>query len=101
RRTNSQRCYHRSSRRILSSLRGALYPAISASRINIIQAIRPSARNARRQLPFSGVSLTGIVLLGLGASESLRLTPFHIAYLDVILVPIGLILLGAVFSGRT
>ena len=80
---------------------GALYPAISASRINIIQAIRPSARNARRQLPLSGVSLTGIVLLGLGASESLRLTPFHIAYLDVILVPIGLILLGAVFFGRT
>src|SRR5438034_545965 len=50
---------------------GALYPAISASRINIIQAIRPSARNARRQLPFSGVSLTGIVLLGQGIQESL------------------------------
>ena len=79
---------------------GALYPAISASRINIIQAIRPSARNARRHLPLSGVSLTGIVMLGLGASESLRLTPFHIAYLDVILVPIGLILLGAVVFGR-
>jgi len=80
---------------------GALYPAISASRINIIQAIRPSARNARRQIPLSGVSLAGIVMLGLGAGESLRLTPFHIVYLDVILVPIGLILLGAVFFGRT
>jgi ABC-type lipoprotein release transport system permease subunit len=40
-------------------------------------------------------------MLGLGASESLRLTPFHIAYLDVILVPIGLILLGAVLFGRS
>src|SRR5437867_1794607 len=80
---------------------GALYPAISASRMNIIQAIRPSARNARRQLPLSGVSIAGIVMLGLGASESLRLTPFHVAYLDVILVPIGLILLGAVFFGRS
>src|SRR3989441_204647 len=79
---------------------GALYPAISASRISIIQAIRPSARNARRQIPLSGVGLTGIVMLGLGASESLRLTPFHVAYLDVVLVPIGLILLGAVFFGR-
>jgi putative ABC transport system permease protein len=79
---------------------GALYPAISASRINIIQAIRPSARNARRQLPLSWVGLAGIVMLGLGASESLRLTPFHIAYLDVIFVPIGLILLGAVLFGR-
>jgi putative ABC transport system permease protein len=79
---------------------GALYPAISASRINIIQAIRPSARNARRQIPLAGVSLMGIAMLGLGASESLRLTPFHIAYLDVILVPIGLILLGAAFFGR-
>src|SRR5260370_29863844 len=80
---------------------GALYPAISASRINIIQAIRPSARNARKQLPLSWVSLAGIAMLRLGASESLRLTPFHIAYLDVILVPIGLILLGAVLFGRS
>jgi putative ABC transport system permease protein len=79
---------------------GALYPAISASRVNIIQAIRPSARNAKRQIPLSGITLAGIVMLGLGASESLRLTPFHVAYLDVILVPIGLILLGAVFFGR-
>lgn len=81
-------------------LAGALYPAISASRTNIIQAIRPSARNARRQLSLSGVTLTGAVMLGLGASESLRLTPFHVAYLDVILVPLGLIFLGAVFFGR-
>lgn len=80
---------------------GALYPAISASRTNIIQAIRPSARNARRQLPLSGVALMGVVMFGLGAGESLRLTPFHIAYLDVILVPLGLIFLGAVFFGRT
>jgi putative ABC transport system permease protein len=79
---------------------GALYPAISASRINIIQAIRPSARNARRQIPLSGVSLAGVVMLGFGGSESLRLTPFHIPYLDVVLVPIGLIFLGAVFFGR-
>jgi putative ABC transport system permease protein len=79
---------------------GALYPAISASRINIIQAIRPSARNARRQIPLSGVSLAGVVMLGFGASESIRVTPFHIAYLDVVLVPIGLILLGAVFFGK-
>src|SRR2546428_4097208 len=80
---------------------GALYPAISASRLDIIRAIRPSARNATRQIPLSGVSLAGIVMLGLGAGESLRLTPFHIAYLDVILVPLGLILLGAVFFGST
>jgi putative ABC transport system permease protein len=79
---------------------GALYPAISASRINIIQAIRPSARNARRQIPLSGVSLAGVAMLGFGGSESLRLTPFHIPYLDVVLVPIGLIFLGAVFFGR-
>jgi len=34
---------------------GALYPAISASRLDIIRAIRPSARNATRQIPLSGV----------------------------------------------
>ena len=59
-----------------SVLGGALYPAISASRVNIIQAIRPSARNSRRQIPLLFVGLVGAVMLGLGAGESLRVTPF-------------------------
>ena len=84
-----------------SVLGGALYPAISASRVNIIQAIRPSARNSRRQIPLLFVGLVGAVMLGLGAGESLRVTPFHINYLDVVLVPIGLVLVGSAIFGKS
>ena len=81
-------------------LGGALYPAFSASRISIIQAIRPSARNSGRQVPLKLVGLVGALMLGLGVGESLRLTPFHINYLDVILVPFGLVLAGSAIFGK-
>lgn len=80
---------------------GSLYPAISASRINIIQAIRPSARNSRTQIPLRLIALVGVLMFGLGVAESLRVTPFHVNYLDVILIPIGLVLLGSAIFGRT
>jgi putative ABC transport system permease protein len=89
---------------LVAVLVGSIYPALAASRINIIQAIRPSARNSRKPVSLRLVGLIGSILLGLGAAESLRLTPFHINYLDVIIVPIGLILLGTVIfakAGRT
>ena len=79
---------------------GSLYPAISASRINIIQAIRPSARNSKRQIPLPFIALAGVLMLGLGIGESLRITPFHVNYLDVVLVPIGLVLLGSAIFGK-
>jgi len=79
---------------------GSLYPALSASRINIIQAIRPSARNSKTQIPLPFVALAGVLMLGLGIGESLRITPFHVNYLDVVLVPIGLVLLGSAIFGR-
>jgi putative ABC transport system permease protein len=79
---------------------GSLYPSVSASRINIIQAIRPSARNSKSQIPLSLIALVGVIMLGLGVAESLRITPFHVNYLDVILVPIGLVLLGSAIFGQ-
>jgi putative ABC transport system permease protein len=79
---------------------GSLYPALSASRINIIQAIRPSARNSKTQIPLTFIALAGVLMLGLGIGESLRITPFHVNYLDVILVPIGLVLLGSALFGK-
>ena len=81
-------------------LSGSLYPAISASRIDIIQAIRPSARSSKRQLPLPIVALAGLLMLGLGVVESLRLTPFHVNYLDVAVIPIGVVLLGSAVFGR-
>jgi len=85
----------------LTVIAGSLYPALSASRINVIQAIRPSARNSRRQVPLRLIGLVGLLMLGLGVGESLRLTPFHVNYLDVILVPIGLVLLGSAIFAKT
>jgi len=79
---------------------GSLYPAFAASRINVIQAIRPSARNSRRQIPLQLVGIIGALMLSLGAAESLRITPFHVNYLDVVLVPIGLVLIGSAAFGR-
>jgi putative ABC transport system permease protein len=80
---------------------GSLYPAASASRINIIQAIRPSARNSRDKVPDSIIVLVSLGMLTLGSLEAARLTPFHVSYLDVALIPIGLVVLGAVLFGRS
>src|SRR6266704_1966761 len=79
---------------------GSLYPAASASRINIIQAIRPSARNCRKRIPDSILVLVSSGMLTVGSLEAARLTPFHVPYLDVALVPMGLVILGAVIYGR-
>jgi putative ABC transport system permease protein len=80
---------------------GSLYPAASASRINIIQAIRPSARNSRNRVPDSIIVLVSLGMLTLGSLEAARLTLFHVSYLDVALIPIGLVILGAVLFGRS
>jgi len=80
---------------------GSLYPAASASRINIIQAIRPSARNSHNRVPDSIIVLVSVGMLTLGTLEAARLTPFHIPYLDVALIPTGLVILGAVLFGRS
>jgi putative ABC transport system permease protein len=80
---------------------GSIYPAASASRINIIQAIRPSARNSRKKIPDSIIALVSLGMLTFGSLEAARLTPFHIPYLDVALIPIGLVILGAELFGRS
>src|SRR6266699_379430 len=80
---------------------GSLYPAASASRIDIIQAIRPSARNSRKRIPDSIFALISLGMLTLGSLEAARLTPFHVSYLDVALIPMGIVILGAVLFGRS
>ena len=80
---------------------GSLYPAASASRISIIQAIRPSARNSRKRIPDSIIVVVSLGMLTVGSLEAARLTPFHVSYLDVALIPMGLVILGAVLFGRS
>ena len=85
---------------LVTVLSGALYPALSASRVNIIQAIRPSARSSKRHVPLALVGLLGAIMLAVGLAESLRLTPFHVNYMDVFIVPTGVVLLGSAVYGK-
>src|SRR5437867_3869235 len=80
---------------------GVVYPALSASRVNIIQAIRPRARDRTQRIPDSAVAFSSIAMLGVGSVQAFRIVPFHIPYLDTILIPIGLVVLGALVFGRT
>ncbi len=80
---------------------GSLYPAALASRINIIQAIRPNARTPSKRVPDWITALISLTMLTVGSLEAARLTPFHVPYLDVALIPMGLVVLGALIFGRT
>jgi len=79
---------------------GALYPAVSASRIDIIRALKPGARDRVRRVPQSVVSLVSAGMLLVGSLQAFRLTPFHVSYLDIFLIPVGLVILGGVAFGR-
>ncbi len=81
-------------------LAGSLYPAISASRTSIIQAIRPGARNRERIVSDKVIAAASIAMLGVGSLQAFRLSPFHISYLDVALIPIGLVVFGAIIYSR-
>jgi len=79
---------------------GALYPAVSASRTDIIRAIRPGARDRTRRVPDSVVGIISGGMLLVGSLQSFRLVPFHVSYLDIVLVPVGLVVLGALVFGK-
>src|SRR6266849_4956079 len=79
---------------------GALYPAVSASRTDIIRAIRPGARDKTRRVPDSVVGFISGGMLLVGSLQSFRLVPFHVSYLDIVLVPVGLVVLGALVFGK-
>ena len=79
---------------------GAAYPAASASRIDIIHALRPGARDRARRVPQSVISLVSGGMLLVGSLQAFRLTPFHVSYLDIFLIPIGLVILGGIAFGK-
>ncbi len=79
---------------------GAIYPALSASRVSIIQAIRPRARDGVRRLPDPAVGLAGGGMLAVGAVQAFRIVPFHVPYLDIVVIPVGVVILGALIFGK-
>src|SRR5204863_7253146 len=74
---------------------GSLYPAASASRIDIIQAIRPSARNSRNRIPDSIIVLVSVDILTVCSLAAARLTPFHRPHPDDPLIQLRLGILCA------
>lgn len=82
---------------------GALYPAVSASRINVIQALRPVARAGRRRIPDVLMFVMGLALFVFGALiafQVIRGVPV-IEFMDVIFIPTGLMILAAVLLKRS
>ncbi len=48
-----------------------------------------------QRIPESAVAFSGIAMLGVGSVQAFRIIPFHIPYLDTILIPIGLVYIRA------
>jgi len=80
---------------LLTVMGGAIYPSVSASRVNILHALRPEMR-ARKKIPDIALLTVGLVLFAFGVALVLQWTPFSIPYVDMFLVPIGLVISAAV-----
>jgi len=80
---------------LLAVVGGAIYPAVSASRVNILQALRPEMR-VKRKIPDSILLVAGLVLSFFGVALALGMLPFSIPFVDLFLVPIGLVMFAAI-----
>jgi putative ABC transport system permease protein len=76
---------------LLTVVGGAIYPSVSASRVNILQALRPEMRVGRK-IPDLALLTTGLVMFIVGATIGLGWFPFSIPYADLFLVPLGLVI---------
>jgi len=87
----------------VTTMIGAVYPAVSASRANVIQALRPISRTGRRAVSDVAVLIIGLVLLVTGSALTVQLIPHvepFMGFLDIFLVPIGVIIMVAVLLKR-
>jgi len=80
---------------LLAVVGGAVYPAISASRVNILQALRPEMR-VKRKIPDSILFVAGLLLFFFGVALALGILPFSLPFVDMFLVPIGLVIVAAI-----
>jgi len=67
--------------------------------VNILQALRPEMR-VRRKIPDLALLAIGSVMFIVGVAQGLRWIPFSIPYVDMFLVPLGLVVSAAAVMRR-
>jgi len=80
---------------LLAVVGGGVYPAVSASRLNILQALRPEMR-VKRKIPDSILLVAGLLLFFFGVALALGILPFSVPFVDMFLIPLGLVLFAAI-----
>ncbi len=80
---------------LVTALFGGFYPAISACKVDVAEALRVEARTGRRYLPDAALWVIGIVLFALGTVKMLFFPFFHLHFVDVFLVLIGVVVVVA------
>jgi len=80
---------------LLAVVGGAAYPAVSASRLNILQALRPEMR-VKRKIPDSILLVSGLALFFFGVALTLGIFPFSLPFVDMFLIPVGLVIFAAI-----
>jgi len=80
---------------LLAVVGGAIYPAVSASRVNILQALRPEMR-VKRKIPDSILLVAGLLLFFFGVALALGMLPFSLLFVDMFLIPLGLVMFAAI-----
>lgn len=80
---------------LLAVVGGAVYPAVSASRLNILQALRPEMR-VKRKIPDSILLVAGLLLFFFGVALALGIFPFSLPFVDMFLIPLGLVMFAAI-----
>jgi len=84
---------------LLTVVGGAAYPAVSASRANILQALRPEMR-VKKRLPDTALLAISLVLLFFGVALALNIFPFAIPYVDIFLTPLGLVMFATISAKK-
>jgi putative ABC transport system permease protein len=84
---------------LLTVVCGAVYPAISASRVNILQALRPEMR-AKKRFPDTALLAVGLGLFLVGAGFAMRMLPFTLPYADMFLTPLGLVMFATISAKK-
>jgi putative ABC transport system permease protein len=85
---------------LLTVVGGAIYPAVSASRVNILQALRPQMR-VKRKIPDSVLLICGVFLFLFGVALALKVIPLFLLYLDMFFIPLGLVMSTAILIKKT